>query len=112
VPAHVALSEVEVDAGFQGPGVRLLEHRGRRVDSDHRSAGRLGERNRDPAVPDGKLDERPVGLARKLGIERDVLRHLHRPVVVTSSEGFVPAHRPMLRALIDRDHAAYWVRGK
>ena len=47
----------------------LLEHRRRGVDADHRPPGRLRHRDRDPAVPDRELDERPVGLQRELDVE-------------------------------------------
>ena len=57
-----------------------------------RPAGRLRDRDRDAAVADGELDERPVGLAGELDVERNVLRHLCRPLVVAVGEALVPAH--------------------
>ena len=40
-----------------------------------RLPGRPRDRNRHTSVPDRELDERPVGLARQLDVERDVSRH-------------------------------------
>jgi hypothetical protein len=60
--------------------------------------GRLRNRNGDPAVPDRKLDNRPVGLARKLDVEGNVLGHVGRPLVVATRERLVPAHGPIMAA--------------
>src|SRR5439155_25994269 len=71
---------------------RHLEHRGRRVDPEHRPRDRLRDRNRHSPVPDSQLDDRPVGLARQPDVERDVLRHVRGPVVVDGGERVVRAH--------------------
>jgi hypothetical protein len=95
--AHVALAELELDAGRLGPFAGLLEHRRRRVDPDHGAAGRLGNRDRDAAAPDRQLDDRAVCRLRQLDVERHVLGHRRRPLVVALGEALVPAHAPMLR---------------
>ena len=100
--AHVALAELDVDAGRGDPLARLREHRRRRVDAEHLPAGLASDRDRDAAVPDRELDERPVGLAGELDVEGDVLGHVRRPVVVDRREGVVGAHVALSLA---RDHA-------
>ena len=52
--------------------------------------------HRDPSVPDRELDDRPVGLADELEVERDVLGHVRRPVVVDRCEGGVFVHGGIL----------------
>ena len=87
--AHVAFAQLEVDAGRGDALARLREHRGRRVDAEHAPAGLARDRDRDAPVADRELDERPVGLAGELDVERDVLGHVRRPVVVDRREGVV-----------------------
>jgi len=90
--AHVAESEVEI--GVQLP--RLREHRRRQVDADHGSPDRARDRRRDPSGPDRELDHRPVRLLRERAVERDVGRHVRRPLVVPLRERLVPAHATIL----------------
>ena len=73
--AHVALPEVKCDACRCGRRTRLVQHRGRGIDPDDGPPGRLRHGNRDAAVPDGELDERPVGLGSEAFVERDILCH-------------------------------------
>ena len=92
--AHVAFAQVELNTRLSGTRSRLLEHRRRRVDPDDRPTCRPRNRDGDSAVPNGKLDERPVGLARKLHIEGDILSHVRRPLVVATHERVGIAHGP------------------
>ena len=50
--AHVAFVQVELHTRLGRPVAGLLEHRRRRVDSDHPPAGRLRNGDRDPTVAD------------------------------------------------------------
>jgi hypothetical protein len=95
--AHVALAQLELDAGVCRVRARLCEHRRRRVDAEHAPADRLRDGNRDPAVADGELDHRPGGLTREPDVERDVGGHRGRPLLVAVCERLVPAHPRMLR---------------
>ena len=70
----------------------LLEHGRRGVDADHLPAGRLRDGDRDAAVPDGELDERPISPAGQPDVEGDVGSHVGRPFVVALRERLVPAH--------------------
>ena len=77
--AHVFFVELDVDAG--------------RLSRSRACASIAGERSvpitcrpvsratgiADSAVPDGELDDRALGLARQLDVERDVLRHVLTP---------------------------------
>ena len=58
-----------------------------RVDPEHGPPGLSGDRDRHSPVADRELDERAFGLARELDVERDVLGHVRRPVVVSSAKG-------------------------
>src|SRR5207342_3108239 len=100
--AHVALAQLEVDTSSGCPLARLREHRRRRVDSEHLPSGLARDRDRDAAIPDRELDEWPVRLPGELDVERDVLGHVRRPVVVDRREGVVGAHVALSLA---RDHA-------
>jgi ubiquinone/menaquinone biosynthesis C-methylase UbiE len=110
---HIALMQVELDASLGRAHTGLLEHRRRRVDADHRSAGRLRDRDRDPPISDRKLDERPVRLACELDIEGDVPRHVSRPFLVAARERLVPTHRahatadPIIAAASERTPGFY-----
>ena len=90
--AHVALPEVERDACLGGAGAGVLQHPRRGVDPEDRPARRLRNGDRDAAVPDRELDERPVRGLRQSDIEGDVLRHVRRPLLVAVREALVPAH--------------------
>ena len=55
-------------------------------------AGLARDRDRDAAVADRELDQGAIGLPGELDVERDVLGHVRRPVVVDRREGVVEAH--------------------
>ena len=95
--AHVALAKIEVDARFGCALARLLEHRRRRVDPDHGAPEGPRDGDRDAAVPHGELDDGAVGLRRKADVERHVLRHRRRPLVVPVRERVVAAHGSIVR---------------
>ena len=59
-------------------------------------AGLARDWDRDAAVSDAKLDEQSVGFARELDVERHVLGHVGRPLLVLEREPFRPAHPAML----------------
>ena len=94
--AHVALVQLELDSRLGGLLLRQCEHRRRAVDADDLLAGLLRDRHRNPPVADRELDDGPVGLADELEVERDVLGHVRRPVVVDRCEGRVFVHRGIL----------------
>src|SRR5262245_40978826 len=56
--AHVAETQVELDARLRGVRTCLLEHRRRGVDPDDGPTRRPGDRDRHPPVPDRELHER------------------------------------------------------
>ena len=57
------------------------------------------DRDRDAPVADRELDDRPVGLARQLDVERNVLRHVGAHVVVVDREGVRRrSRRPMVQS--------------
>jgi hypothetical protein len=93
---HVAGPQIEVDAGRGGPLARLVQHRRREVDADHPTPGGLRHRDGDPPAADRELDQRTVGHVGQPDVERDIRRHVGRPLVVTVSEGVGPGHRPTL----------------
>ncbi len=95
--AHVTLAQVKLYTCLARTQARLLEHGRRRVDADHWLAGRLRNGNGHTAIPDCKLDERPLCRARKLNVERDVGRHGSRPLLVAVGKRLVPTHRPSLQ---------------
>src|SRR5437667_7566208 len=80
-------------------GTGLRKHRRRGVNADNPLARRLRHGDRDPPIPDGKLDQRPVRLACQLDVERNVGRHRCRPFLVVIGERLVPAHRLRLPIL-------------
>jgi hypothetical protein len=67
--AHIAHVQVEFHPRLGRAEPRLGEHRWRGIDADHAPAGCPCYRDRDPAVPDGKLNQRLVCLASELKIE-------------------------------------------
>jgi hypothetical protein len=89
--AHVALDQVELDAGLSRVRAGLREHRRRGVDADHPAARALRDGDRDAAVPHRQLDERAVRSTGKLDVEGDVGRHVGGPLVVAVRERLVPA---------------------
>jgi hypothetical protein len=90
------LAQIELNPGLGGTNTGLFEHCRGSVDTDHRSSGRLGDRNRYAPVPDCKLDEGPVRRPCQCQVESDVGRHLGRPLVVVLRESLVPAHVLMI----------------
>ena len=88
--AHVALAQLDGEPG--GAVARDRQHRRRRVDADHALAGLACDWNRDPAAPDGELDDRLLGLARKRDVPGDVRGHVGGPVVVVFGPRVVRAH--------------------
>ena len=60
--AHVAVAQVDLDAGELGALARDLEHPRREVDADHRDP-RRGDRDRDPPGADAELEHRPAASA-------------------------------------------------
>src|SRR5688572_5885971 len=90
--AHVALTELQLDACRCRALARLFEHGGGDVDPEHGPPGLAGDRNRHATVADRELDERTFGLARELDVEGNVLRHVRGPIVIPSREGVVDAH--------------------
>ena len=94
------VAEPEVEVGVERP--RLFEHRGRRVDADHGPPGGARDLGGDAARADGELDDRPVRLLRERDVERDVLGHRGRPLLVAVGEGLREAHRAILRVMATR----------
>ncbi len=94
---HVALPQIEVDASLLCRLTRLGKHRRRSIDPDHTPSDRLRHRHRGSPGPDRKLNDRPVRLSREVDVERDVLRHLRRPLLVDGRKGRVLIHEGILR---------------
>jgi hypothetical protein len=88
---YVSFTQVEVDARLNCAFSRLREHRGRSVDPDHAPARCSSNRDRNASCTNRKLDQGPVGIARKPDVERDVSSGAGRPLVVSIGPGVVPA---------------------
>jgi hypothetical protein len=97
--AHVALAQVEVDARLLRRRARLLEHRRRAVGADHPLPDRPRDRNCDPTAAHGQLDHGAVRLPGELDVERDVLGHVLRPLVVDGGEPLVELGHPVCSIL-------------
>jgi hypothetical protein len=69
----------------------LREHRRRRINPYNTPARSLSNRDRNAAVPNCKLDQWPVSITGKPGIERDVSWDASGPVAVSVRPGVVPA---------------------
>lgn len=94
--AHVALAEVELHTSLGRIDAGLREHCRRRVDPHHAPSGLASNGDRDTAVPDRELDDKPTGLTGQLDVERHIRRHMRRPLLVANRECLGPAHEPML----------------
>jgi hypothetical protein len=84
--AHVALAQIRLHTRARRVHARLLEHRARDVDAHQRATRRQRDRNGDAAVADSQLDNRAVGGAGESGIERHILPHMRRPLLVPVCE--------------------------
>jgi hypothetical protein len=93
--AHVAVTQIELDARQLGPLARHVQHPGREVDPDDADAGR-GDRHRDPARADSELEHRPAGADCLVHVERHVLDDAPRPRVVEPRDLVVRAHAAIL----------------
>ncbi len=93
--AHVAVPQVELDAGERRGLARDLEHPGGEVDADDLEACG-GNRHRDPPGADAELEHRPAEPLHLGEIERHVLDHGHRPGVVDAGDLVVGGHLGML----------------
>src|SRR5918996_126266 len=91
--AEIADAEIEAvrDTGRVGGRTGDAEHLRRGVDPDHVHA-RLRDRNRDPAGPDRKLDDRATRRQRALHVEADVLGDRTAPRVVETGNTVVQGH--------------------
>src|SRR5689334_17646306 len=69
---HVSFTQVELDPLLDSARSSLREHRPGRVDPDDTPARRLSNRDRDPPRANADLDQRPVSIAGKPDVERDV----------------------------------------
>jgi phenylalanyl-tRNA synthetase alpha chain len=87
--AHVLLAQVELDVSLVRGRASLRQHLSRRVRADHGGPERLRNRYCDTTRADGELDDGAIGLARELGVERDVIRNACGPAVVDSSKRVV-----------------------
>ena len=92
--AHVALAQLELDAGRVRLSTCDREHSRRDVDPDDAPAGLLDDGNRHTPRPDRKLDDGAGCLLREADVERDILRHGRGELVVDRGEGVVVAHSP------------------
>src|SRR3954466_10629138 len=88
---YVAFAEVELDSLRDRTLACLREHSRRGIDPDDALARSPSNRDRNASGANRKFDERPVRLAGKPDVERDVVSDASRPLVVSVSPGVVPA---------------------
>jgi hypothetical protein len=88
----------EVDPGIGGAATGLLQHRRRGIDADDRAPRSACDVDGDAPAAHPELDERSDCFPPEADVERDVLGHVGRPLVVALGKPLGVRHAAMVRA--------------